>query len=379
MSASILLVDVASSERENWKAFLQEQSYKVFTARDADTALRQCHLLQPDLVLLHDTLPEMDGFELGRHLKENPLNQFIPVVMIKLSPDATDDSRGRDVGAVDFWGVCTSLQEGLGRVQSLLRLKNYIDEQAKSVMLSLARSVEAKHSLAEGHSERLAEYAVRLGERLDLEEQELQDLRIACLLHDIGKVGIPDSILLKPGPLDEEEMEIVRQHPAIGENICAPLKSLRRILPVIRHHHELMDGSGYPDGLYGEQISLQTRVLQIADIYDALTTERPYRIALTSGEAVEILCQEAMRGWLDISLVHQFSRLHEFDETFHSSGRSMLASYYGAPLREETRHSPEESLSATQERAELEKRGQSEGLSEAADREADGREEGRVA
>jgi len=329
MSPTILLVDVASSERANWKAFLQNQSYEVFMAGDADTALRECHLLQPDLVLLHDTLPEIDGFELCRRLKENPLNQLVPVVVIKLSSDPTDDSRGRDAGAADFWGVCTSLQEGLGRVQSILRLKNYIDEQAKSVVLSLARSVEAKHSLAEGHSERLAEYAVRLGESLDLEEQELQDLQIACLLHDIGKVGIPDSILLKPGPLDAEEMEIVRQHPVIGENICAPLKSLRRILPVIRHHHELMDGSGYPDGLCGEQISLQTRVLQIADIYDALTTERPYRIALTSGEALEILRQEAMCGWIDIALAREFSRLHRFDENFQSSGRSMLTSYYG--------------------------------------------------
>ncbi len=332
MSATILLIDVASSERANWKSFLENQSYKVFTARDADTALRQCHLLQPDLVLLQDRLPEMGGFELCRRLKENPLNQFIPVVVIKLSSDPADDSLGRNAGVADFWGACTSLVEGLLRIESLLRLESYLDEQAKSVALSLAHSIEVKSPLIQGHSDRMAEYAVQFGEGLGLEEPELQDLRVACLLHDIGKVAVPDSILLKPGPLDAEEMEIVRQHPVIGENICAPLKSLRRILPVIRHHHELMDGSGYPDALYGEQISLQTRVLQIADIYDALTTERPYRIALTSGEALEILRQEAMRGWLDTTLVREFSRVHQSDENFQSSGRSMLASYYGTPL-----------------------------------------------
>jgi cyclic di-GMP phosphodiesterase len=330
MSPIILLVDVASPERANWKAFLQNQSYEVFTAEEADTALRQFHLLQPDVVLLHDTLPEIDGFELCRRLKEDPLNQLVPVVVIKSSSDPTDLSRGHRAGAAEFWGACTSVEEGMSRVESLLRLRNYIDEQAKSVVLSLARSVEAKHSLAEGHSDRIGDYAVQFGESLGLEEQELQDVRIACLLHDIGKVGVPENILLKPGPLDLEEMKIVKQHPVIGESICAPLKSLRRILPAIRHHHELRDGSGYPDGLRGEQIPLQARIVQIADIYDALITERPYRIALSSGEALEILRQEASRGWLDATLVREFSNLHQSEEEFQGRRRSMLASYYGA-------------------------------------------------
>jgi putative two-component system response regulator len=329
MSPTILLVDVASSERENWKAFLQEQNYKVFTARDADTALRQCHLLQPDLVLLHDTLPEMDGFELCRRLKENPLNQFIPVVVIKRSSDPAENSRGRNAGAADFWGASTSLVDGLLRIESLLRLKSYMDEQAKCVVLSLAHSIEAKSPLIRGHSDRMAEYAVQFGESLGLEERELQDLRVAGLLHDIGKVAVPDSILLKPGPLSANEMEVVKQHPVYGEQICAPLKSLRRILPAIRHHHERMDGSGYPDGLRGQQIPLHARILQVADIYDALTTARPYRIALTSEEALEILRQEALHGWIDFCLVREFLHIHQSEQEFHLRGRSMLASYYG--------------------------------------------------
>src|SRR5207237_10347482 len=152
------------------------------------------------------------------------------------------------------------------------------------MVLLLAHSIEAKSPLMNGKSDSMVKYAVQLGIRLDWPEEELRELRIACLLHDVGKVAVSDEILLKPAALNAEETEIVRQHPAIGENICAPLKSLRHILPVIRHHHERMDGSGYPDGIRGHEIPLMARILQIADIYDALITDRPYRDALYSEE-----------------------------------------------------------------------------------------------
>jgi len=328
MHPTILLVDVASASRDSWKSFLQSQNYEVFTAGDGESALRQCLQLQPDLVLLHDALLDVGGFDLCRSMKGNPLNRQIPVVLIKPSSDPADASRGREAGAADFWGSSTSLGEVIGRVESLLRLKSYIDEQAKSVVLSLARSIEAKHPLMSGHSDRIAKYAVQLGMSLDLPEDDLQELRIACLLHDVGKVAVPDEILLKPGVLNAEETEIVRQHPAIGVDICAPLKSLRRILPVIRHHHERMDGSGYPDGLRGLEIPLMARILQIADIYDALITDRPYRDALSTEDALETLNREAGYGWLDASLVWKFSQICRFGGYFPVRGRSMLASYY---------------------------------------------------
>jgi putative two-component system response regulator len=261
-------------------------------------------------------------------MKGNPLNQHIPIVLIKASSDPADAARGREAGAADFWGTSTSLGEVISRMESLLRLKSYIDEQAKSVVLSLARSIEAKRPLMNGHSDRIVKYAVQLGMSLDLPEEDLQELRIACVLHDIGKVAVPDEILLKPAALNTEETEIVRQHPAIGENICAPLKSLRRVLPVIRHHHERMDGSGYPDGLSGHEIPLMARILQIADIYDALITVRPYRGALSSADALETLNREAGNGWLDASLVWKFSQICGRGESFPVRGRSMLASYY---------------------------------------------------
>jgi putative two-component system response regulator len=328
MNSAILLVDVASASRDSWKSFLQSQNYEVFTAEDGESALRQCAQLQPDLVLLHHTLPDVDGFDLCRRMKGNPLNQQIPIVLIKPSSDPADAARGREAGAADFWGTSTSLGEVVSRVESLLRLKSYIDEQAKSVVLSLARSIEAKRPLMNGHSDRIVKYAVQLGMSLDLPKEDLQELRIACVLHDVGKVAVPDEILLKPAALNKEETEIVREHPVIGENICAPLKSLRRILPVIRHHHERMDGSGYPDGLRGNEIPLMARILQIADIYDALITVRPYREALSSEDALETLNKEAGRGWLDASLVWRFSEICRHGEYLPVRGRSMLASYY---------------------------------------------------
>src|SRR5712672_455539 len=314
MRPLILVVDLASSDRTDRELFLVNQGYEVFIVGDEDSAMRECHSLQPDLIILHDTLPEIDVFGLCRRLKESPRNELIPIVLIKAATEPGDISLGRHAGAAEVWGTCTSLEEGLSRVQMLLRLSKYIDEQAKSVVLSLARSIEAKDSLSEGHSNRMAEYAVELGKVERLAEQELQELRIACLLHDVGKVAVPDSILMKPGRLTAEETEIVRQHPVVGERICAPLKSLRRILPVIRHHHERMDGSGYPDGLCGHEIPLMARILQIADIYDALITDRPYRDALSSEQALETLNREAGYGWLDDSLVVKFSQICRYGE-----------------------------------------------------------------
>jgi putative two-component system response regulator len=319
-------VDVASADRENQEAFLENQGYEVFVAESGETAQQLCLQVQPDLVLLYEHLPQL-GAALCWQLKQDPLNKLTPIVLISsASATPTKIAQGREAGAADFWGTPCSLQDGLGRVDTFLRLKSYIDEQAKAAVLTLARSIEAKQSLSDEHSDRLADYAARLGQNLGMTKEDLEELRLGCLLHDIGKVAIPDSILLKPECLNPEETKIVRQHPVTGEKICAPLKSLRRILPIIRHHHERMDGSGYPDGLDGEKIPLKTRILQIADVYDALTKDRPYRGALNSDEALEILRQEAACGWLDAGLVWKFSRICRSGGYLPVRGTSMRAS-----------------------------------------------------
>lgn len=327
MMPTILLVDKDSPDRSDWKAFLQNQGLDVYAAGDGKSALEECRRLQPDLVLLHDTLEDITAYQLCRTLKAQPANHLTPVVLVVDSAGPEDAKRGREAGADDYWGASRSRWEALSRIHMLLQLKTYIDAQVRSVVLSLAQSLDAKDPLTAGHSDRIADYAVQLGDSLDLNDDDLEILRVASLVHDIGKVGVPDSILTKPGPLTIEERSVMKQHPVLGENICAPLKSLRYVLPVIRHHHERMDGSGYPDGLRGCQIPLKARILQIADIYDALTTDRPYRPAMSPEHALEVLSSEAARGWLDKSLVGRFCELCA-GESFLPRGRSMLASYY---------------------------------------------------
>jgi putative two-component system response regulator len=154
----------------------------------------------------------------------------------------------------------------------------------------------------------LAEYSTRLARQIGLTDDHITALRRAGIVHDVGKVAVPDAILLKPGRLTEEEWKIVREHPVVGERICGPLKSFRMVLPIIRHHHEKMDGSGYPDGLRGDAIPITARVLQIVDVFDALTTERPYKKAFSTAEALQTMRQEVMKGWWDPHIFDHFER-----------------------------------------------------------------------
>ena len=183
-------------------------------------------------------------------------------------------------------------------------------DETEEIVFALARAVEQRDANTGGHCERLAFTAVALGIALGLDRVSLLALYRGGYLHDVGKVGIPDSILFKPGKLTAEEWVTMRSHTVRGEEICRHLRSLSTVLPIIRHHHERWDGSGYPDGLLGDQIPLLARVLQIADIYDALTYERPYKAAYTPAEAIGILRQETESGWRDPRIFHLFTHLH---------------------------------------------------------------------
>ncbi len=312
MAATILLVDSDPSNRSDWQAVLQVYGYKVFAAGNGSSAIAECAQLNPDLVLLQASLPDMQGLEVCRLLKNDSRNHLTPVILMapsELDGDAKVDCNStlaKEAGADDFWGHPSSRWEALSRVQSILHLKSYIDEQAESVLLALARSIEARDPGTTGHSARISDYAGLLGMTLGLPEEELNALRLAGLLHDVGKVAVPDAILLKPGRLSREEADVMKQHSLVGEKICAPLKSLRAVLPTIRHHHERMDGTGYPDGLRGENIPLHARIMHVVDVYDALTTHRPYRKSLTRACAVSIMLEEAAQGWLDLTLVDNF-------------------------------------------------------------------------
>ena len=311
LSGTILVADDTASNRELLEELLAAQGFTVITASDGAATLHELSRTPIDLVLLDVIMPHLNGFEVCEKIKNNPDTYLIPVIMITALSDRQDRLEGIKVGADDFLTRPVDRTELLARVGSLLKLKQRTDEleRAESVLFSLARSIEGKDPYTHGHCERLAEYSGRLGEELGLTEDQITALRRAGVVHDVGKIAVPDAILLKPGRLTPEEWAIIREHSVVGERICAPLKSFRLVLPIIRHHHEKCDGSGYPDGLRGEAIPVTARVLQIVDVYDALTTDRPYKKALSVADALQTMKDEVAKGWWDPHIFDQFERL----------------------------------------------------------------------
>ncbi|OGB92732.1 MAG: metal-dependent phosphohydrolase [candidate division NC10 bacterium RIFCSPLOWO2_12_FULL_66_18] len=307
----MLVVDDDALIRQFLEDQLTGEGYLVSTARDGEEALAKVAADSPDLILLDVMMPKVDGFEVCRRLKSDERTILVPVVMVTALTATDQRIKGIEAGADDFLSKPYNRLELFTRVRSLLKLKRHTDEleNAETVLFSLALSVEAKDPYTNGHCDRLARYSVALGKSLGLHAEQLKTLQRGGVLHDLGKVGVPESILLKPGPLNDMERAVVREHPAIGERICKPLKSLRMVLPIIRHHHERWDGSGYPDGLAGEAIPLTARIMQVADIYDAFTTERPYKRALTQEEAIALMREETAKGWWDPRLVEAFISL----------------------------------------------------------------------
>jgi len=302
MPEKILIVDDESAPRAALEMLLHREGYEVRDAANGETALAECAMFRPDLILLDILMPGIDGFEVCRRIKATPETRLTPVVLITGLFETEDRIKGINAGADDFLSKPIDLNELLARTRSLLRLKQYTDEleNAEGVLFSLARSIEARDPYTRGHCERLAEMSAQLGGRLGVSGEDIKSLRWAGIVHDIGKVAVPDSILLKPGPLTYEEIIQMRKHAAVGESICAPLKTFGIVLPIIRHHHEKYDGSGYPDNLQGKDI---------ADVFDALTTDRPYKTAIPWETALLMMDAEAERGWWDRELYAAFREM----------------------------------------------------------------------
>jgi len=306
--ATVLVADDQEDNRELLTEMLRHQGYRVLSAEDGKQALKILGEQPIDLALLDVRMPHSSGFDVCRQIKAAPETRLTPVLLITGLASQDDRVRGIESGADDFLSKPIRKEELLARVRSLVRLKRYTDEleSVETVIFMLARSIEAKDPCTHEHCDRLARYSVALAERLGLPDEERVALRRAGIVHDIGKVAVPERILLKPGPLDPEERRIMQTHPVVGERICAPLKTFRLVLPIIRHHHEKMNGTGYPDGLHYDQIPLTARILQTVDIYDALVTDRPYRKALPHERAFAILREEVDRDWWDAALVDEF-------------------------------------------------------------------------
>ncbi|HXE74062.1 MAG TPA: HD domain-containing phosphohydrolase [Candidatus Xenobia bacterium] len=311
--ARVLVVDDLEANRRLLTSLLEPLGYEIFTAADGREALEQTEQHPPDVILLDVMMPEMDGLEVCARLKSDPRTRLIPIVVITALHGEPEKVRAIEAGADDFLNKPFSKAELLARVRALLRLKRFTDELefAETVLISLGLAVESRDPHTEGHCQRLARISVELGRRLALDEPALVALRRGGYLHDIGKIATPDAVLLKNGPLTDEERRVMRRHTEIGEQICRPLRSFEAVLPIIRSHHEHWDGSGYPDGLSGEEIPLLARLLQLADVYDALRSHRPYKPPQLASAALEQMQREAARGWYDPRLLEFFFRVHD--------------------------------------------------------------------
>jgi putative two-component system response regulator len=295
----VLVVDDGAANRELIEACLAGIDCEIRTADNGRTALMMIEAAPPDLVLLDVQMPGMDGYEVCSRIRARPRGALLPVVMITALDRAQDRVMALESGADDFMSKPVERVELVARVRAALRLKALYDtlDSAEHVIFSLAAAVEAKDSLTERHTHRVGELARLLGETMKLPEPDLDALYRGGIIHDIGKIGVPDSILLKPGSLDAEEQVGMRAHPIIGENIIKPLRSGTNLLPIVRHHHEHFDGTGYPDGLRGTQIPRLARIVSVCDAYDALINDRPYRPRRSPQEAIEILYSGAGAQW----------------------------------------------------------------------------------
>ena len=307
----VLIADDQPAVRTALARILERQGLEVVEAVDGPSALAAARTLSPDLVLLDVSMPGCDGYEVCRQLKSDSRTALTPVVLVTGGDSVEDRVRGAEVGADDFFAKPFEITELTARVRAALRQKSLTDglEPSEAVMFTLARVVEARDADTEGHCSRLSVLAERLAERLGLPERQRVALRRAGVVHDIGKIVVPDAVLLKHGPLTDAEWDLMRTHAAAGERICSPLRSFVDVLPIIRHHHERLDGSGYPDGLAGSAVPVTARVLQVVDVFDALTMTRPYKPALAVREALAVMDSEVRRGWWDAAVFEAFHHM----------------------------------------------------------------------
>ena len=306
--ATIMVVEDDPAIRQMLGDLLSGFGYHVIEAGSAEKALEFLNVVAPDLILTDVHMGAMSGIELCQRVKSDPRYEFTPVVVLTAVSDLRARLAGLAAGADDFFPKPVDFTELRTRIAALLRVKLLLDQldRAEGVITTLALTIEARDTYTSGHCDRLARYATAVGEALGVDHAVLRALRLGGYLHDLGKIAVPDGILLKPGPLDAVERARIQTHAGVGADLVLGLRSLEDVRPIMRHHHEKWDGSGYPDGLRGDGIPLGARIISVVDVYDALNTERPYKSALSREQAVSILLQETDAGFWDPRVVTTF-------------------------------------------------------------------------
>jgi cyclic di-GMP phosphodiesterase len=307
----VLVVDDDTNITNLLGRLMRKEGHEVVAVHDGAACLEAVSSRAPDLILLDVVLPKLDGFAVCRRLKQDPATRLTPVILITGVGDSDAKMQGLEAGADDFLVKPIDTRELLARSRALIRLKRYTDDldSAASIVMTLAVMIEARDGYTEGHCHRMANYASALGRHLGLPDEDLRALHRGGFLHDIGMLTIPDNVLRKPGALEPEEFELMKSHTIVGDSLCANLRSLQSVRPIVRHHHERLDGSGYPDHLSGDSVPLLAQILGIVDVYDAVTTQRPYQHAHSIDQAVGVLGQQVDKGWRRRDLVSAFTEL----------------------------------------------------------------------
>jgi putative two-component system response regulator len=307
----ILLVDDDERNLRLLEAHLKPEGYELMKACDGIEALEVAQRTPPDLILLDAMMPRMTGFDACRRLKQESSTGLIPIILVTSLSGRDHKLRGIEAGADDFLTKPIDRTQLLARSKALLRMKRNTDalEDAETVILMLAKAVESRDPSTGGHVERVARYASQLGKALNLPESQIDGLRRAGFVHDIGKIAVPDAVLLKPGKLTPEERAIMERHVEAGYDMLRTVRTFRESLPAVRFHHERLNGSGYPLKLRGDEIPLVAQIMGIVDVFDAVSTDRVYRPAMSLDESFAVLHDEAERGLHDAGLIAVFEQL----------------------------------------------------------------------
>ncbi len=306
--ARVLVVDEDEQVRYLLRYLLSLEGFAVDEAESAEDAHERIDATVPDVVLIDLTMSATERHGVVRALRGDPRTRFVPVLLITGGASRREKLEAIESGVTDFLAKPFDGEEMVARIRTLVQLKRFTEsfEEAQQVIVSLAATIDARDPYTAGHSERVSYYAEMLGRRVDASEAECRLLHYGGLFHDIGKIAVRDAVLLKPGALTDEERAEMRKHPTAGRDLLANMRTLEPAIPIVYGHHERFDGSGYPQGLAGESIPLLARIASVADVYDALTTSRPYRGALTRASALELMADEVKKGWMDPELFDVF-------------------------------------------------------------------------